>query len=315
MLVCGPSNQRSAWPRKRLAVLGAVMFQYQNARILRGFLGIASLGLTLFTTRVASAQYDCSSSDPTKWPPPAKPYFMIAFDTSGSMSDNLGTANSCGYPQNKLGHGRCAIKNTIKAFSGQVNLGLANFANTMTGCTSCYGGCTYHSFPGLGAATGCGPEPYPNDNVNYPNSASRAGANILQPLLSDLDPPVAGGNANALLTWVDNNCTGSTELFADGNTPINGILRDMYRYYSNSWTRPGTSPAVTFNSPLRTVAQGERSCRSVNVILVTDGDETCDTAADAVDAAKDLYNGFVKDTITWHVRTYVIDFASAAGTS
>ncbi len=291
------------------------MFQYQNVRILRGFLGITSLGIALFATRVASAQYDCSSSDPTKWPPPAKPYFMIAFDTSGSMSDNLGTANSCGYPQNKLGHGRCAIKNTIKAFSGQVNLGLANFANTMTGCTSCYGGCTYHSFPGLGAGTGCGPEPYPNDNVNYPNSASRAGANILQPLLSDLDPPVAGGNANALLTWVDNNCTGSTELFADGNTPLNGILRDMYRYYSNSWTRPGTSPAVTFNSPLRTVAQGERSCRSVNVILVTDGDETCDTVADAVDAAKDLYNGFVKDTITWHVRTYVIDFASAAGTS
>ena len=303
------------------------MSQYKSARMFDRFLGIAGIGLSLFIARVASGQYDCSSSDPTKWPPPAKPYFMIAFDTSGSMSEALtgNPTNSCGYGTNKLGHGRCAIQNTIKAYSGQVNMGLASFARVMSGCTSntcnctngsdnCYSNCTYSNFTGNRDSDGCGPEPHWNDNTNYPNSASRAGANILFPILSDLDPPVAGGNAASLLTWVDNSCAGSTEFFANGSTPLNGMLRDMYRYFSASWTRATATP-VTYASPLRTPAQGEKACRSVNVILVTDGDETCDAAADAVNAAKDLYNGFVKDTITWHVRTYVIDFASAAGTS
>ena len=47
----------------------------------------------------------------------------------------------------------------------------------------------------------------------------------------------------------------------------------------------------------------------MNVILITDGDETCDTQANAVQAATAIFNGFTRLGITWHVKTYVINFA------
>ncbi len=259
----------------------------------------------------AAAQEDpkCLSPNPADWPAAARPYFMIAFDTSGSMTSTVATNNSCGYPNNRLGHGRCAVKNTMQAFAGEARLGLASFARTMTGCSAtCFTGCTYANLPGDspgGCTGGCGPEPTPG----AVNSSSRAGANILVPLAPDSQPT----NATQILGWVDNNCTGSQELFASGCTPLNGILRDMYRYYSASWTRPGGSP--TYTSPLTSTANGERACRSVNVILVTDGGETCDVAADAVDAAADLFAGFTKDGISWKVKTFVIDFGNAGATA
>jgi hypothetical protein len=259
----------------------------------------------------AAAQEDpkCLSPNPADWPAAARPYFMVAFDTSGSMTSTVATNNSCGYPNNRLGHGRCAVKNTMQAFAGEARLGLASFARTMTGCSAtCFTGCTYANLPGDspgGCSGGCGPEPTPGAI----NSSSRAGANILVPLAPDSQPT----NATQILGWVDNNCTGSQELFASGCTPLNGILRDMYRYYSASWTRPGGTP--TYTSPLTSTANGERACRSVNVILVTDGGETCDVAADAVDAAADLFAGFTKDGISWKVKTFVIDFGNVGATA
>jgi hypothetical protein len=279
-------------------------------------LSLAVIGMGLFVTRAVSA-YDCTSSDPTQWPPAAKPYFMIAFDTSGSMGDPITTTNppidSCGYGTTKLSHGRCAIQNTVKAYSGQVNMGLASFSQVMYNCSAnCFGNCRYSDLYNSQPPTQCGPG----------TGATRAGANILIPINSDLDTQTPGGNASSLLTWVDNSCSGSTELFASGNTPLYGLLLDMYRYFSGGWTRQANGThvtAVTYNSPLRSVAQGERACRSVNVILVTDGAETCDSPTAnpplAASAAKSLFDGFTKDGIAWRVRTYVIDFASAAGTS
>src|SRR4029078_578001 len=50
--------------------------------------------------------------------------------------------------------------------------------------------------------------------------------------------------------------------------------------------------------------------------LVTDGDETCDTQADAVAAAQDLYvNGVTVGGKTWKIRTYVINFAGGSQTN
>ena len=58
---------------------------------------------------------------------------------------------------------------------------------------------------------------------------------------------------------------------------------------------------------------GSTGCRSVNVILVTDGDETCDTQADAVAAAQDLYqNGVSVGGKTFKVRVHVINFAGGS---
>src|SRR5690606_23815070 len=116
------------------------------------------------------------------------------------------------------------------------------------------------------------------------NSSTRAGANILVPL--NRDNALAPSNLVDLLSYDDNDCTGSKELFAIGCTPLNGVLRDMFRYMSNQWIAP--AGGVTYPSPLTSPFNGERACRSVNVILITDGDENCDAAADAVSAAQAL---------------------------
>ncbi len=241
--------------------------------------GAAVAACSLSSRPVLAAEPpECLLPDPAKWPAPAKPYFMIAFDTSGSMAAAINPAsnNSCGYPNTRTGHGSCAVKNTIMAYAGQANFGLASYARTMSGCSgsACYAGCTYGNLPNNSVPVqcsngGCGPEPNP-----AANSTTRAGANILVPMLNDTLVPPPVSNVPQLLSWVDNDCTNSTELFADGCTPLNGILRDMYRYYSVGWTYPG---GITYPSPLTSIANGERACRSVNVILVTDGDEAATT--------------------------------------
>jgi len=273
-------------------------------------MGAFALALVASTTTTrAQEPAACLDPNPAKWPEPSRPYFMIAFDTSGSMTTTVSSSNSCAYPNNRLGHGRCAVKNTVQAFAGEVRFGLASYARQMTNCGStCFSGCQYSNLPnnsaGSSCTIGCGPEPNPTSD-----SSTRAGANILVPLAPDSQPT----NATQVLSWVDNDCTGSQELFADGCTPLNGILRDMFRYYSNSWTIPGGG--ITYTSPLTSVANGERGCRSVNVILVTDGGETCDGGTDSVTAAQQLYDGFTKDGITWHVKTHVIDFGDAGSTA
>jgi Putative metal-binding motif len=268
----------------------------------------------------------CLSPDPAQWPTPSKPYFMIAMDTSGSMNQNVVPANtsSCtGYGTTRIGHAKCALKNTLMAYSGQVNFGLAAFANVMSGCSSgCYANCNFTDMPGnYGNLSnpnlhGCGPEPDPT----VPFSATRSGGYVLVPMQSDdyWNSPHTPSNLDEMLRWVDNDCTNSVELWGKFATASNGLLRDMYRYFSNQWTHPAGSP--TYVSPLGAVAQGERACRSVNVIFMTDGDEDCDTdpidgtavGGAAADAAAKLLAGFTKGGITWSVKTHVINFAGGS---
>lgn len=275
-----------------------------NIKIVVAFI-LVIVGATLSPAHAQS----CLSSDPSQWPNPAKPYFMVVFDTSGSMTQTVAPPNTCGFPNDRLGHGRCALRNIVKTFTGLAHFGLASYARAQTGCSAgCFGGCAYANLPneapGDSCSVGCGAEP----NPAAPFSSSRAGANILVPL--NADDPLSASNLTQLLSYDDNDCTGSTELFPNGCTPLNGALRDMYRYLSNQWTFPGG--AFTLPSPLTSVALGERACRSVNVILITDGDETCDAAADAVNAAQALFTGFTKSGITWNVKTYVINFAGGS---
>src|SRR5436309_2193683 len=87
---------------------------------------------------------ECLSSDPSQWPAPSRPYFMVGFDTSGSMTTAVNASNSCGYPNDRLGHGRCALKNTLLAYAGEANFGLSSYARVMTGCSAtCFNGCIY----------------------------------------------------------------------------------------------------------------------------------------------------------------------------
>jgi MYXO-CTERM domain-containing protein len=285
---------------------------------------LAAASLAAVTARAEPAE--CLSFDPTKWPAPSKPYFMIAFDTSSSMTDPVNNAagqpitDSCGYGTNRISHGRCAIKNTFLAFAGQVNFGLAHFAKTLKNCSAtCFTGCNATDFPLNVGLAGCGPLPATcgSPAANQPNAGCRQGANIEVPMLVDnfYSPPPNPSNISELLKWVDNDCSDNKELFPIGNTPLNGILRDMYRYYSSGWTSP-VAGGNSWPSPLADLAQGERACRSLNVILVTDGDETCDSdPADPIDAAADLYAGFTKGGITWNVRTHVIGFGGLSSGS
>ena len=92
---------------------------------------------------------------------------MVIADSSGSMTTAVGVGNSCGYPSDRLGHMRCAIKNTLPTFDGKANFGLATYARRMTGCPAgaCaagMGSCTFTNLAGDAAGTtcssGCGPE-------------------------------------------------------------------------------------------------------------------------------------------------------------
>jgi len=257
--------------------------------------GLAAFGASaLLATAPAEAQEPaaCLSPNPSDWPAPAKPYFLVALDTSGSMIFPVSSTNSCGYQNGawgtgtstRMGHAKCAVRNSVLAFGGQVNFGLMQFASTMTNCgASCYGSdsnpsgqCTFGCLPGdyySGGAgcSGCGPM----DNINDP--ATRRGGRMRVGIQSDLLGQTS--NAAELLSWVDNNCTSNLEVTnvpvdgpAYGLTPLNGMLRDARRYLQSGWTDPLTSQ--NFPTPL---SAADRSCRSVNVILLTDGENHNET--------------------------------------
>jgi hypothetical protein len=277
---------------------------------------------------VARGAFDCLSPNPADWPPAARPYFMLMVSTSSSMSLAVtggGQASCTGasgvsYGADRLAHARCALKNTVEAYAESVNFGLATYARTISGCTDdadglCdYGTCTHANLSGsvdasCAANIGCGPEPMPA----AADSSSRAGAFFRVVVTSQAVQPPLPSNVPALVEWLDGSCADSKELFASGCAPHNGMLRDAYRYYSNQWVPPAPVPGgATLVSPLTSVANGERPCRTIHAILITDGDDSCDAAADAVDAAADLFAGFVKDGINWKVKTHVIRLAGGS---
>jgi hypothetical protein len=280
-----------------------------------------------FTATPAARAQSCTSLDPAQWPAPARPYFMLVVDTSGSMITTVNPAPSCaGYPATRMGHAKCSVKNTVLAFGGEVNFGLSQYAGFMTGCgANCYGNtagvpnpaCLVQCFNAEVNTTGqcgaCGPMDNPAD------ATTRRGGNILVPMQVDdtwtVPTPAPTSNVNTILQYVDNTCTGNLEITNTptdgpqyGKTPINGALRDMKRYFQAGWANPDNG-AISFPTPL---SAQDRSCRSVNVILVTDGDETCDTQASAVNAAASLLTGVTVGANTFSIKTYVINFAGGS---
>ncbi|MFT3775469.1 MAG: MopE-related protein [Minicystis sp.] len=295
------------------------------------WIAASSLALaSAFAWAPSARAQSCTSSDPSQWPAPSRPYFMIVVDTSGSMILPVSSAPSCtGYPSTRMGHAKCSVKNTVLAFGGEVNFGLAQYAGYMNNCgANCYGNASGTPNPACGVncfqaeinTTGtcgaCGPM----DNVA--NAATRHGANILVPMQIDntwtMPTPAPASNNFSILQYVDNNCTNSLELTNPpidgpqyGKTPINGALRDMKRYFQTGWTNPDDA-TISYTTPLNTQ---DRPCRSVNVILLTDGDETCDTQADAVNAAASLLTGVTVGGNTFSIKTYVINFAGGNQTN
>ncbi|MEZ4315338.1 MAG: hypothetical protein R3F14_45560, partial [Polyangiaceae bacterium] len=182
----------------------------------------AALATMASTSNVlAQEPASCLSSDPAAWPKPSRPYFMMAMDTSGSMVTDVGTTSSCsGFGSTRLGHARCAYKNTILAYSGQVNFGLATFDVIQDTCTNsctcltsdpyCFVECDYFCYQSeintRGFCAGCGPKPG--------NATTASGAFVRVPMLQDhfwSNPPDTS-NVPQLLQWADGACNTNTEL-------------------------------------------------------------------------------------------------------
>ncbi|MBK7579151.1 MAG: hypothetical protein IPI67_03005 [Myxococcales bacterium] len=234
------------------------------------------------------------------WPKPQRPYFLVVVDTSGSMAacTNPATAwpqtcadvggginNSCGWQPLRVNDAKCALKNTLLAFSGEANFGLASFSRTISGCpAACNWGETW---------TGTFWYRYAYSGCSFGGSAC-GGANLLAGVVPDQVPPLPN-NVASMLQYMDHNCGDNKELFAYDATPIGASLQNALTYYQNGL--PG------FASPL---TAADRACRSLNVILMTDGGETC--GGDPVTAAQQLYNGFTKDGVPRRIYTHVIAF-------
>ncbi len=303
---------------------------------------LAGLALALLVP-LGVARADCSSSDPNDWPRVPQPYLLVLSDSSASMTacTNPTTVyptecpagaplNSCGLVPTRLNDLKCALASSLSPWAGAIRFGLATFPvrfeSCPAGCTSVCdppngGVCTSETYGCLvdcfadeinttGQCLGCGPMPA--------GPTSRAGAFIREPIVTDnvWDPSPNPDNVSDILDWTDGDCAGDKELFAVGARPINGVLRDAKRYLEAGWTAPDGS--VTYPSPLDpndlagSGINGGTGCRSVNVVLIMNGDEVCDSQADAVAAASDLYqNGVAVGGKVFKVRVFVINFAGA----
>lgn len=313
------------------------LFRQPSKGLLTSLAVLSGLAAAAACVQPASAQEpaSCLSFNPADWPAPARPYFMLVVDTSGSMTActtpptayptecNQAAAgyklNSCGMVPNRINDAKCALRQTVQAFSGEVNFGLATFASYLSGCASgaCVsncgaptGGtcnsdyysaagsnCVWNTFTDAGGSA-CGNTPACSAGAgpalpNLPEGSWRNGANVVVGINKDswwLPPPLPASNTAELLEWFDGQCNNSRELFAAGGTPIAGSLEAATEYLRAGWTRWTNSnycpsPSFTYGTP---ADANDRACRSINVILLTDGDESCDTQADAVAAASGL---------------------------
>ena len=145
------------------------------------------------------------------------------------------------------------------------------------------------------------------------------------PMLQDnyWTSPTPATNVPTLLGLVDNNCSGSNEINANSNTPLGGSLFNMNQYFAGTYKDQFTS--ATLASPLGPATFGgqpaERTCRSVNVILLTDGDETCDgyntgtypngEGLAVYEAGRMFNTGVTVSGQTFKIKTHVIGFAGA----
>jgi MYXO-CTERM domain-containing protein len=99
----------------------------------RSWLGALAVGTAVVAIGSQASAQDCFSDNPADWPPPARPYFMVVFDTSGSMTSNVPTTDSCGYGVDRIDHAKCALRKMAQAYS-EVDFGLITFNQNSTTC-------------------------------------------------------------------------------------------------------------------------------------------------------------------------------------
>jgi hypothetical protein len=239
---------------------------------------LAAIAVTLIGASTAEAQGSSVS-----------PYFLLIVDTSGSMTTSTGAGNnSCGQPHTRGNDAKCVVQQVVNAY-GDLSFGLATFATRCTGGT-----CATPCATGTCGCTGCA--------LATCNGTASSGQ-VLVPIIPE--------NQASIVSWVDYQCTSCTSTtgagdlhFAD-STPILGTLRTARRYFSGMDPTYPTSPIAS--DPFI-------GCRPVNVILLTDGAETCPTGSNPAPGATELRTTTVPGiTGTVDIHTYVIGLGIAAG--
>ncbi len=164
-------------------------------------MGMHKLGLLL--ALVGSVVASVSS---TAWAQSGqvKPYFLIIFDTSGSMDDSI-DPNSCSFESTKMGAAKCALGRLLNA-TGDADFGLMQFAQN-----SC------------------------SDNTATCDVSSGSAE-----LLVAIEP----NNVQSIVTQIDEQGTdGVDELCPEGPTPLGGSLVAAQEYYEGNLSG-STAPTV-----------------------------------------------------------------------
>lgn len=177
-----------------------------------------------------------------------KPYFLVVFDTSGSMGNAVYAsdpeANSCNYGgtnPSKMDEAKCALQNLVNA-TGDADFGLMQFAQTWNAGT-CTGGT-------------CSPD---------------SGSALLR-------VPIRTNTAAAITALIDNTGTaGAAELCSAGYTPLGGTLAAAKDYFEGNLNYTGNANP----DAAPTESDSALACRPLSVILLTDGVECCSTCANS----------------------------------
>ena len=267
--------------------------------------GIVALSMALVPT-LATAQTG----------EPVKPYIVLSVDVSGSMDGDTGSGPpSCGGPDTRMHHANCAIQNIVSGY-GDMVMALGRFRQTSTD-NNCGNGCSIN-------AIDC-------------SACDGSGGASCTPAMSSADRfevlvPLVDNNQADIFRWVDFACgTCGTdlalnpELTEDGWTPLGGALRGAKRYMQGLntpgtdtnvgvipyWTGPGDDPIR--DDPLKNIfVSPGNQCRPYIVILLTDGDETCEHFSGTQAAATSLLTTTV-DGQTYRIETKPIGFGRSPG--
>jgi hypothetical protein len=180
-----------------------------------------------------------------------KPYFLVIFDTSGSMNDLPAVPNTCGFTtattsmgttttaSRKMDAAKCALGKLLNS-TGDADFGLMQFAQS----ASC------------GNGSSCGP------------TTSSA----------QLRVPIETNTAGSIMSLIDKaGAAPSEELCSGGYTPLGGTLVAAKEYFEEGLS--GFAAPTTNDEGL--------DCRPLSVILLTDGIECCNDCDD--DEASSIY--------------------------
>ncbi|MBK8169411.1 MAG: hypothetical protein IPK60_03590 [Sandaracinaceae bacterium] len=216
-----------------------------------------------------------------------RPSFYLVADNSTSMTASTGSGtNSCGYTRRRINDLACTVRNIADGvgdatFGMQIfNIGCRAsptphyFGGTACGSVSCAsapGTLTHGSFPALPYSFyGCAD----TSTIAVPLDESQRmlmrawgdgvwGSCTATPALGSLGGPELATTASDTGGAVRN------------NTPLGGNMRSAYAYLANQI--PGSpSPFVNFNGT--GAPDPFLSCRPMNVIMLTDGEENCSGA-------------------------------------